>query len=78
MLLGRSLSHLMRVLKEFVAHKVALIVPGRINTSSVSSKVFLDVLDSVDECKHSAAVEAIYEGLAAAKARGVKLGPPYH
>ena len=52
--LGRSLSHLMRVLKEFVAHKVALIVPGRINTSSVSSKVFLDVLDSVDEFKHSA------------------------
>lgn len=74
--LGRSLPGLVQVLRDLVAHKIALIVPGRINTSSVSSKVFLDVLDSIAEFKHSAAVEAIHEGLAAAKARGVKLGRP--
>ena len=39
--LGRSLYQLVQVLRDFVA-KVALVVPGRINTSSVSSKVFLD------------------------------------
>ena len=37
------------------------------------SCMFLDVLDSIAEFKHSAAVDAIHEGLAAAKARGVKL-----
>jgi DNA invertase Pin-like site-specific DNA recombinase len=67
----------MRVLKEFVAHKVALIIPSAgINTSSVPSKVFLDALDSIAEFKHSVAVERINAGMAAAKARGVKLGRP--
>jgi DNA invertase Pin-like site-specific DNA recombinase len=74
--LGRSVPGLVQVLRDFAAHKVALIVPGRINTSNVSSKVFLDVLDSIAEFKHSAAVEAIHEGLAAAKACGVRLGRP--
>ena len=55
--LGRSLPGLVQVLRDFVAHKVALIVLGRINTSSVSRKAFLDVLDSIAEFKHSAAVE---------------------
>jgi hypothetical protein len=42
-----------QALREFVAHKVTLIVPGRgIDTSKVSSKVFLDTLDAVSEFKH--------------------------
>lgn len=74
--MARSSLELVAMLKDFVVHKTVLIVPGRINTSSVSSKVLLDVLDSVAEFKRVATVEAINEGLAAAKARGVKLGRP--
>jgi DNA invertase Pin-like site-specific DNA recombinase len=74
--LARSSLELVAMLKDFVVHKTVLIVPGRINTSSVSSKVFLDVLDSIAEFKRVATVEAIREGLAAAKARGTKLGRP--
>jgi DNA invertase Pin-like site-specific DNA recombinase len=72
--MARSSLELVAMLKDFVVHKTVLIVPGRINTSSVSSKVFLDVLDSIAEFKRVATVEAINEGLAAAKARGIKLG----
>jgi DNA invertase Pin-like site-specific DNA recombinase len=54
-----------------------LIIPNsRIDTSKMSSKVFLDMLDAIEEFKHAATVEAINEGLAAAKARGVRLGRP--
>ena len=67
----------LEVLREFVAHKVALIIPGAgIDTSKVPGKVFLDTLDAISEFKHSAAVEAIHEGFAAAKVRGLKLGRP--
>jgi DNA invertase Pin-like site-specific DNA recombinase len=38
--------------------------------------VFLKTLDAVEEFKHAAAVEAIHEGFAAAKRRGIKLGRP--
>jgi DNA invertase Pin-like site-specific DNA recombinase len=74
--LGRSVSQLVQLLREFVAHKVTLIVPGAINTSSVSSKVFLDVLDSLAEFKASATTQRVHEGLARARARGRKLGRP--
>jgi putative DNA-invertase from lambdoid prophage Rac len=73
--LGRSVPEVVAVLREFVSRKVVLIIPGRINTS-VSPEVFLKTLDAVEEFKHSATVEATNEGLAAAKARGVKLGRP--
>ena len=44
--LGRSLYQLVRVLRDFVAHKVALIIPaGGIDTSKVPGKVVLDTLD---------------------------------
>ena len=74
--MARSSLELVAMLKDFVVHKTVLIVPGRINTSSVSSKVFLDVLDSIAEFKRVATVAVINEGLAAAKARGIKLGRP--
>ena len=38
--------------------------------------MFLKTLDAIEEFKHTAAVEAIHEGFAAAKARGIKLGRP--
>ena len=72
--LGRSVPELMQMLREFIAHKTVLIVPGRFDTSKLSSKAFLDTLDAIEEFKHAATVEAINEGLAAAKTRGIKLG----
>ncbi len=38
--------------------------------------MFLDMLDAIEEFKRVTAVEAIHEGLAAAKARGVRSGRP--
>src|SRR4029077_4364189 len=73
--LGRSVSQLVQTLREFVAHGVVLIIPGRINTSE-APQVFLKTLNAIEEFKHSAAVEAIHEGFASAKARGTKLGRP--
>ena len=74
--MARSSLELVAMLKDFVVHKTVLIVPGRINTSSVSSKVFLDMLDALSEFKHSAAVEAIHAGLNRARRRGVRIGRP--
>ena len=77
--LGRSLSHLVQVLGEFTAHKVALIIPGQgINTSSSNpaSALLLNVLAAIAQFEHSIIVERVKAGLAAAKARGVKLGRP--
>ena len=67
----------MRVLRDFVAHKVALIIPaGGIDTSKVPGKVFLDTLDAIEQFKREATREGINKGLAHAKARGVRLGRP--
>jgi len=75
--MARSTSQLVQVLREFVAHKVTLIIPGAgIDTSKVPGKVFLDTLDAISELKRSVAVERISAGLVAAKARGIKLGRP--
>jgi DNA invertase Pin-like site-specific DNA recombinase len=74
--LGRNVPQLVAVLRDLAAHKTVLIIPGRIDTSKLSSKAFLNVLDAIEEFKHSAAVEAINAGLASAKRRGVKLGRP--
>jgi DNA invertase Pin-like site-specific DNA recombinase len=73
--LGRSVPELVAVLRELVSRKVVLIIPSRINTSE-APEVFLTTLNAVEELKHAAAVEAIHEGFAAAKRRGIKLGRP--
>jgi DNA invertase Pin-like site-specific DNA recombinase len=77
--LGRSLSHLVQLLGEFAAQKIALIVPGQgINTSSSNpaSALLLNMLGAIAQFEHSIIVERVKAGLAAAKARGVKLGRP--
>jgi DNA invertase Pin-like site-specific DNA recombinase len=73
--MARSVPEVVAVLREFVSRKVVLIIPGRINTSE-APQVFLKTLDAIEEFKHAAAVEAIHEGFASAKARGTKLGRP--
>ena len=77
--LGRSLSHLVQLLGEFAAHKVALIVPGQgINTSSSNpaSTLLLNMLGAIAQFEHSIVVERVNAGLAAARRRGIKLGRP--
>ena len=77
--LGRSLSHLVQLLGEFAAHKVALIVPGQgINTSSSNpaSALLLNMLGAIAQFEHSIIVERVNAGLAAARRRGIKLGRP--
>jgi DNA invertase Pin-like site-specific DNA recombinase len=75
--IARSTSQLVAVLREFVARKVTLIIPGQgINTSKMPGKVFLDTLDAISEFKASVARENIAVGLAAARKRGVRLGRP--
>ena len=77
--LGRSLSHLVQLLGEFAAQKVALIVPGQgINTSSSNpaSALLLNMLGAIAQFEHSIIVERVNAGLAAARRRGVKLGRP--
>ena len=77
--LGRSLSHLVQLLGEFAAHKVALIVPGQgINTSSSNpaSALLLNMLGAIAQFEHSIIAERVNAGLAAARKQGVKLGRP--
>ena len=77
--LGRSLSHLAGLIDEFTTHNVALVVPGQgIDTSSANpaAKLQLNILCAVAEFERSIIVERVNAGLAAAKARGVRLGRP--
>lgn len=56
--LGRSLYQLVRVLRDFVTHKVALIIPSAgIDTSKVPAKVIVDTLDAIEEFKREATRE---------------------
>jgi DNA invertase Pin-like site-specific DNA recombinase len=47
--LARSVQELVAMLRDLVSRRVALIVPGEINTSGVPGKAVLDVLDAIEE-----------------------------
>ena len=75
--LGRGLSHLVQLLGEFAAHKVALIVPGQgINTSSSNpaSALLLNMLGAIAQFETPMIVERVNAGLAAARG-GASNGP---
>jgi DNA invertase Pin-like site-specific DNA recombinase len=77
--LGRSLSHLVQLVDEFRANRVALIVPGQgIDTSDTNpcAKFQLDILAAVCELERGLIRERVHAGMAAARARGVHLGRP--
>ena len=77
--LGRSLSHLVQLVDEFRANKVALIVPSQgIDTSDTNpcAKFQLDILAAVCELECGLIRERVHAGIAAARARGVHLGRP--
>jgi DNA invertase Pin-like site-specific DNA recombinase len=77
--LGRSLGHLAQLIAEFDAHRVALIAPGQgldTSTSNPAGKLQMHVLMAVAEFEKDVIRERINAGLAAARARGAKLGRP--
>jgi Site-specific recombinases, DNA invertase Pin homologs len=77
--LGRSLSHLAQIIDEFKAHRVALLVPGqRIDTSqgNPAGKLQMHILCAVAEFEREIIKQRVNAGLAAARARGVRLGRP--
>jgi DNA invertase Pin-like site-specific DNA recombinase len=77
--LGRSLAHLAAMIAEFAAHNVALVVPEQgIDTSSSNpaARLQLNVLGAVAEFEREIIRERVNDGIAAAKARGVRFGRP--
>lgn len=77
--LARSLSHFAQLVNEFDKHGVALICPGQgIDTSKANpaGRLQMHVLAAVAEFERSLIIERTKAGLAAARARGVKLGKP--
>lgn len=77
--LARSLSHFAQIVAEFDKHGVALVCPGQgIDTSKTNpaGRLQMHVLAAVAEFERSLIIERTKAGLAAAKARGTKLGKP--
>lgn len=77
--LARSLSHFAQLVAEFDKHGVALVCPGQgIDTSKANpaGRLQMHVLAAVAEFERSLIVERTKAGLAAARARGTKLGKP--
>jgi len=75
--LGRSLPHLALVLDEIHRHGVALIVTSQgidTSTSNPVGQLQLNVLLAVAQFEREIIRERVNAGLAAARARGVKLG----
>jgi DNA invertase Pin-like site-specific DNA recombinase len=77
--LARSLPHLAQLLAEMQAHRVALVCPSQgIDTSNANPAAMLqiNVLAAVAQFEREIITERVNAGIAAAKARGVRLGRP--
>lgn len=77
--LGRSLSHMAQIIGEMDAHQVALIATSQgIDTShdNPAGRLQMHVLMAVAEFERSLIKERTKAGLAAARARGSRLGRP--
>ena len=77
--LGRSLAHLAAMIAEFTAHNVALVVPEQgidTSTANPAARLHLNVLGAVAEFDREIIRERVNDGIAAAKARGVRFGHP--
>lgn len=77
--LARSLSHFAQIVAELDKYGVALVCPGQgIDTSKANpaGRLQMHVLAAVAEFERSLIIERTKAGLAAARARGVRLGKP--
>lgn len=77
--LGRSLGHLAQIIAELQTHRVALVCPSQgIDTSNnnPAAHLQLNILAAVAQFEKELITERVNAGLAAAKARGVKMGRP--
>ena len=75
--LARSLQHFAGLIAEFKKHNVALVCPGQgidTSTSNPAGRLQMNVLAAVAEFERDIIVERTKAGLAAARARGTKLG----
>jgi putative DNA-invertase from lambdoid prophage Rac len=77
--LGRSLPHLVQLLSEMTAHRVALVIPQQgidTSTSNPASQLQLNILAAVADFEREIIRERVNAGLKAARARGKRLGRP--
>ena len=77
--LGRSLAHLAQLIAEFEVHKVALVCTSQaIDTTNQNpaAQLQLNILCAVAQFEREVIRERVNAGLAAARARGTKLGRP--
>lgn len=77
--LGRSLSHLLAIIDEMQRHGAAVVIPGQcIDTTNQNpfGKLTAQILMAFAEFERDIIRDRVNAGLAAAKAKGVKLGRP--
>lgn len=77
--IARSLSHFAAIISQLDKHGVALVIPGQgIDTShtNAAGRLQANILGAIAEFERELIRERTKAGLAAAKARGVKLGAP--
>lgn len=75
--LGRSVVDLDKLVQEFEAYGCKLIfLKDSIDTNTASGRLLFHVLSSVAEFERDRLRERVYEGLDAAKEKGVKFGRP--
>jgi putative DNA-invertase from lambdoid prophage Rac len=77
--LARSLGHFAQIIAELQTHQTALVVPTQgIDTSNgnPAAHLQLNILAAVAQFERELITERVRAGVAAAKARGVKMGRP--
>jgi len=77
--LGRSLAHLAQLIGELTRQRVALVIPSQgidTTSSNPAAQLQLNILCAVAEFEREVIRERVNAGLAAARARGKRLGAP--
>lgn len=75
--LGRSVKHLKDVVDTLQDHGIGLrAISQGIDTTTAGGRLFFHLLAAIAEFEHDLVVERTHDGLAAARARGRKGGPP--
>ncbi len=76
--LGRSTSHLLRIVEELKRDGVDVVFTEQpeLSTNTPQGKLMLGILASIAEFEHALRAERQAEGIAAAQRRGVRFGAP--